>query len=238
MSEAAFLTNMASSLEEGASTVHFCGRNAADLETASEALSKQYPSQTIKTAIVDMSKPSDIKSWVESMTSLDIVVSNVSALSISNTPESWMSTFEIDMQGVVTLVNAALPQLEKNKGNVVTISSVSGRDVDFTAVSPYGAFKAALIHYTAQLAHTLAPKGVRANTISPGNIYIKDGVWGNIERNMPDLFKDQFAKNPMGRMGKPEEVANAVVFIASEKAGFISGANLNVDGSVCSGVQF
>jgi len=201
-------------------------------------LSKQYPNQTIKTAVVDISKPSDIKSWVESMTSLDIVVSNVSALAATNTPESWISAFEIDMQGVVTLVNAALPQLEKNKGNIVTIASVSGRDVDFTAGSPYGPFKAALIHYTASLAHTLAPKGVRANTVSPGNIYIADGVWGTIEKNMPDLFKDQFAKNPMGRMGKPEEVANAVVFIASEKASFISGANLNVDGSVCTGVQF
>jgi len=199
---------------------------------------KQYPNQTIKPAVVDISKPSDIKSWVESMASLDIVVSNVSALSVNNSVESWVSTFEIDMQGVVTLVDAALPQLEKNKGNIVTIASVSGRDVDFTAVSPYGAFKAALIHYTAQLAHTLAPKGVRANTISPGNIYIRDGVWGGIERDNPDLFRSQFAKNPMGRMGKPEEVANAVVFVASEKASFISGANLNVDGSLCSGVQF
>jgi NAD(P)-dependent dehydrogenase (short-subunit alcohol dehydrogenase family) len=77
----------------------------------------------------------------------------------------------------VTLVKEALPALEKSKGCIVAISSVSGRDVDFTAPSPYGAFKAALIHYTAQLAHTLAPKGVRANTVSPGNIYVADGVW-------------------------------------------------------------
>jgi len=80
------------------------------------------------------------------------------------------------MRGMVTLVNAALPHLEKSKGNIITISSVSGRDVDFTAPSPYGAFKAAVTHYTAQLAHTLAPQGVRANTVSPGNIYIKDGI--------------------------------------------------------------
>jgi len=112
-------------LQEGASTIHFCGRNEADLKTTFEALAKQYPNQTIKTAVVDMSKPSEINSWVESMTSLDIVVSNVSALAVNNTPESWVSTFEIDMQGVVTLVNAALPQLEKNIGNIVTIASVS-----------------------------------------------------------------------------------------------------------------
>ena len=80
------------------------------------------------------------------------------------------------MMGTVSLIQAALPHLIESKGNIVTISSVSGRDIDFTAPSPYGAFKAALIHYTAQLAHTLAPKGVRANTVSPGNIYIENGV--------------------------------------------------------------
>lgn len=106
------------------------------------------------------------------------------------------------------------------------------------APSPYGALKAALIHYTAQLAHTLAPKGIRANTVSPGNIYIEDGVWGEVERGMPDLFKSQMALNPMGRMGKPEEIANMILFAASERAGFVSGANLVVDGALCTGVQF
>lgn len=58
--------------------------------------------------------------------------------------------------------------MEKSRGNIVTISSVSGRDVDFTAPGPYPIMKAGLIHYTAGLAHTLASKGVRANTVSPG----------------------------------------------------------------------
>lgn len=142
------------------------------------------------------------------------------------------------MYGTVSLVNAALPFLESSRGNIITISSVSGRDIDFTAVSPYGAMKAALIHYTAQLAHTLAPKGVRANTVSPGNIYVEDGVWGGIEKADPKLFKEQLAKNPMGRMGKPEEVADVVVWLASGRAGFVSGANVVVDGSLCTGVQF
>lgn len=116
-------------------------------------------------------------------------------------------------------------------------ATVSGRDVDFTAPGPYGAFKAALVHYTAQLAHTLAPKGIRANTVSPGNIYIADGVWGAVEKDSPEFFKSQLAKNPMGRMGKPEEIGNVVVFLASEKASFISGTNLVVDGALCTGVQ-
>jgi 3-oxoacyl-[acyl-carrier protein] reductase len=63
-------------------------------------------------------------------------------------------------------------------------------------------------------------------------------VWGSIEKSNPALFSSQVAKNPMGRMGKPEEIAAAVLFLASVRASFISGANLVVDGSLCTGVQF
>lgn len=90
----------------------------------------------------------------------------------------------------------------------------------------------------AQLATVLAPKGIRANTVSPGNIYAEDGIWGQIEREQPELFKRQFEANPMGRMGRPEEVADAVVWLASGRASFVSGTNLVVDGAICDGVQF
>jgi 3-oxoacyl-[acyl-carrier protein] reductase len=168
---------------------------------------------------------------------IDVVVSNVSALLMQDTVESWTTTFNTDMLALVTLVNTALPYLEKSKGSIIAISSVSGRDVDFTAPGPYGALKASIVHYIAQLAHTLASRGVRANTVSPGNIYIEDGVWGGIERNNPTLFKNQLAANPMGRMGKDEEVADSVLFLASERASFVSGTNLTVDGALCTGVQ-
>lgn len=191
---------------------------------------------------MDIANQDQVEKWVDKVFDkekrIDVVVSNVSSLSVNNSPVSWTSAWEVDMRGMATLVNAAIPHLEMSKGNIITISSVSGRDIDFTAPSPYGAFKAAVIHYTAQLAHTLARKGVRANTVSPGNIYIKDGVWGNIERDNPELFKAQLEKNPMGRMGKASEISNAVVFLASEKATFISGTNLVVDGALCTGVQF
>lgn len=156
---------------------------------------------------------------------------------MDDTPEAWLQAFQTDMMGTQTLVQAALPELEKTKGNLVTISSVSGRDVDFTAPGPYGAMKAALVHYTAQLARVLAPKGMRANTCSPGNIYVEDGVWGGVEKSMPEFFKKQLEANPMGRMGRAEEIGDAVVFLASERASFISGANFVVDGALCTGVQ-
>ena len=228
-------------LEEGA-IVHFCSRTEADIKAANEKLATDFPNAKAIGSTVDIADQSQLTDWVNSCAEqsgkIDVLVSNVSALAIPDTPESWTNTFQLDLLSLHIFVQTALPHLEKSKGNIVTISSVSGRDIDFTTPGPYGPAKAAVIHYTASLARSLAPKGMRANTCSPGNIYIADGTWGGIEKSMPDLFEKQFAQNPTGRMGKPEEVANAVLFLASEKASFVSGTNFCVDGALCQGVQF
>ncbi|KAK4543527.1 hypothetical protein LTR36_005422 [Oleoguttula mirabilis] len=226
--------------QEGA-TVYFCSRTKADVEAANESLAKEFPDTKAIGAAVDVTNHTQLAEWVTNCAQesgrIDVVVANVSALTIPDTLENWQTAFNTDMLGTYTLIRAALPHLEKTKGNIITISSVSGRDVDFTAPGPYGAIKATLVHYTAQLAHTLAPKGVRANTVSPGNIYIPDGVWGQIEADQPDFFKKQLESNPMGRMGRPEEIADAVLYLASERASFVSGTNFTVDGALCTGVQ-
>ena len=169
---------------------------------------------------------------------IDIVVANVSALAIPDEPANWQASFEVDMMHTVRLVNAAMPHLERSDAaSIVTISSVSGREIDFAA-GPYGTFKAAIIHYTQGLAYQLAAKGIRANSLSPGNTYFDGGVWQNIEQNVPELFAQAMALNPTGRMAKPEEIARAAVFLASPAASFITGANLLVDGALTRGVQF
>ena len=169
---------------------------------------------------------------------IDVVVANVSALAIGADEESWAKGFATDMMGTVRLVDAAMPFLEKSQQPaIVTVSSVSGREVDFAA-GPYGTFKAAIIHYTQGLAYQLAGTGIRANTVSPGNTYFEGGVWENIKNGNPDLYKTALALNPTGRMGTPQEMANAVVFLASRAASFITGTNLVVDGALTRGVQF
>ncbi len=90
----------------------------------------------------------------------------------------------------------------------------------------------------AGLSRTLAAKGIRANTVSPGSIYFDGGVWERVEREDPRRFKDMFDRNPMGRMGRPEEIANAVAFLVSPAASFISGTNLVVDGALTLRVQY
>ncbi|MEH3137257.1 MAG: SDR family oxidoreductase [Mycolicibacterium neoaurum] len=223
-------------LAEGA-TVAFCARTSEAVATAQQELG----SGAIGTA-VDVGATAALAAWVdasaEALGGLDGVVANVSALAIPESADNWRTSFEVDLMGTVGLVDAALPYLHASgSGSIVTISSVSGREIDFAA-GPYGTMKAAIIHYTQGLAYQLAGKGVRANTVSPGNTYFPDGVWSSIEQNDPELFATALALNPTGRMATPREVANAVVFLSSPAAGFITGTNLLVDGALTRGVQF
>jgi 3-oxoacyl-[acyl-carrier protein] reductase len=224
---------------EGAN-VGICSRNQADVDSAVKALKGMGVAAF--GGVVDVSDGAALKAWVNDMASklggVDAIVSNVSALAIGQDEESWQKEFSTDMMGTVRLVDAAMPYLEKSAaGSIVTISSVSGREVDF-ASGPYGTFKAAIIHYTQGLANQLAAKGIRANSVSPGNTYFEGGVWNMIKDNNPELYKTALALNPTGRMGTPQEMANAVVFLASRAASFITGTNLVVDGALTRGVQF
>jgi 3-oxoacyl-[acyl-carrier protein] reductase len=119
----------------------------------------------------------------------------------------------------------------------VAVSSVSGREIDFAA-GPYGVAKAALVHYMQGLAYQLAAKGIRANTVSPGNTFFEGGVWHDIKQGNPELYATALGLNPTGRMGTPQEMARSIVFIASPVSSFTSGTNLVVDGALTRGVQF
>jgi len=219
--------------------VAFCARDAAGVASAQE----QVAALGVRAfgSALDIADDPALKAWVgeaaAALGGIDIVVANVSALEIGADEDSWRRGFEVDMMGCVRLVEAAMPSLEASgSGSIVTISSVSGREVDFAA-GPYGAFKAALIHYTQGLAFQLAGKGVRVNSVSPGNTYFEGGVWNTIKDGNPELYRTALALNPTGRMGTPQEMANAAVFLASPAASFVTGTNLVVDGALTRGVQ-
>jgi 3-oxoacyl-[acyl-carrier protein] reductase len=219
--------------------VAFCARDAAGVASAQE----QVAALGVRAfgSALDIADDPALKAWVgeaaAALGGIDIVVANVSALEIGADEDSWRRGFEVDMMGCVRLVEAAMPSLEASgSGSIVTISSVSGREVDFAA-GPYGAFKAALIHYTQGLAFQLAGKGVRVNSVSPGNTYFEGGVWNKIKDGNPELYRTALALNPTGRMGTPQEMANAAVFLASPAASFVTGTNLVVDGALTRGVQ-
>jgi 3-oxoacyl-[acyl-carrier protein] reductase len=225
--------------QEGAD-VAICARHAEDVAQTVAALRARGVKATGRA--VDVSDGPALATWIADaageLGGLDIVVANVSALAISPDEASWKAEFETDLMGTVRAVNAAMPFLEKSQAAaIVVVSSVSGREIDFAA-GPYGVFKAALIHYAKGLSFQLASKNIRVNAISPGNTYFPGGVWEKIEHGNPELFARAMALNPTGRMGRPEEMARAIVFLASPAASFITGTNLVVDGALTRGVQF
>lgn len=223
---------------EGA-RVAFCARSEDEVLARVDALAER--GADVAGRSLDVRDREALVGWVADEAreggGIDIVVANVSGLAIGPGEENWKASFEVDLMHTVRMVEAALPHLEKSDAaSIIAVSSVSGREIDFAAGS-YGVMKGALVHYVSGLALELAPKGIRANAVSPGNTYFEGGVWQSIEQNDPQLWETTLQLNPTGRLGRPEEVAYAVVMLASPLASRISGTNLVVDGALTRGVQ-
>jgi 3-oxoacyl-[acyl-carrier protein] reductase len=225
-------------LDEGAS-VAFCARNAEEVALVEAAMAGR--GAACYGSALDVGVDGSIEAWVPDAAArlggIDILVSNVSAMATADTPENWERCLGVDVLAAVRLVKTSLPLLERSPAPaIVTVASVSGREIDAFA-GPYGAAKAALVHYTQGLAYKLAPQGIRANTVSPGNTLFEGGSWERTRQNNPEFYATILAMNPMGHLGTPEEMARAIVFLASPASSFTTGTNLVVDGALTRGVQ-
>jgi 3-oxoacyl-[acyl-carrier protein] reductase len=220
--------------------VALCARHEAAVDETVAALA----SRGVKSwgGRVDVADTTGLRDWVvkavEALGGLDIFVANVSALAQSMDDEAWRRSLEIDIMGTVAGVEAAIPALEQSATGAIVVVGTTGAVEIAGPPRPYASAKAALVPYVKALARNLAAKNIRANMVSPGNVYFKGGVWNILEQSNPSLFKTMLERNPMGRMGTPEEVANAVVFLASPRASFITGTNLIIDGALTQRVQF
>ena len=123
----------------------------------------------------------------------------------------------------------AIPFLARNGGAIVHISSISGLTPS-VRTPPYGAVKAALIQYTLTQAAALAAKRIRVNCVAPGSIEFPGGVWDQARQHNPKLYEGILSSIPFDRMGAPEEVANVVLFLASDLASWVTGQTIAVDG--------
>jgi 3-oxoacyl-[acyl-carrier protein] reductase len=215
-----------------------CARGIEPLE----ALAKELGG-TVYTQAVDVSDEQAVAGFVdaaaERLSGLDIVISNVSAGSVKG-PDQWRVSFEADLLPFVRIAEAAIPYLEQSDAAaVVVIGTTSAFDTAFPAApNSYAALKAAVLEHAAALGHSLAPKGIRVNTVSPGPIYFAGGAWDKVREGRPELYESVRASIPLGRLGHPEEVARAVTFLASPAASFCTAVNLVVDGGVVSRIQY
>jgi len=178
-----------------------------------------------------------LKSAAERLGGCDIFVPMVSTSGAGATGD-WQKSFDYDVMGAVKGCEALESYLEKSKaGSVVILSSTAGLET-FIVPQGYNAMKGALLVYAKQLGQAWGPKGVRVNCVSPGPIEFEGGNWPAIKTAMPDLYNATRAQFALGRFGAPEEVAKAVVFIASPASSYTTGTNVVVDGGYTKRVQF
>jgi len=191
---------------------------------------------------VDMTDAAAYAGWVKSaaeeLGGCDIFISFASAGGGPASEETWKKVFDLDLMSTFRGIQAALPFLEKSKsGSIIAVSSTAALE-DFFGPQAYNALKAAVINYASALSQQLAPKGIRVNTVSPGPVFIDGGSWDMIKTHMTALYEQTIKAVPMGRLGTGEEVAKAIVFMASPACPFMTGTNVVIDGGVTKRVQY
>jgi 3-oxoacyl-[acyl-carrier protein] reductase len=172
-----------------------------------------------------------VKAALEALGKLDILVNNAGItrddLIMRMSPENWRDVLETNLFGAFWMTKAVTrPMLKARGGRIINISSVSGQ-AGQTGQANYSAAKAGIIGLTKATARELASRGITVNAIAPGFVLTE------LTQDLPEALKNEItARTPLGRFGTTEEVANAVAFLASEEAAYITGQVLAVDGGL------
>jgi 3-oxoacyl-[acyl-carrier protein] reductase len=209
--------------------VSICARGAEALAATKVELDKA--GGVAHAAACDLAQAEDIARYVAAAAAalggIDILVSNATGFFES---DSWGACLDVDLLAAVRTAEAAQPLLARSgQGAIVNIASISGLRAS-TAIPAYAAVKAALMHYTTSQALILAPKGIRVNCVAPGSVEFPGGYWESVKQADRPAYDRVLAGIPFGRMGAPDEIADAVLFLASPLARWITGHTLVADG--------
>ena len=213
-----------------------CARGQEQLEaTAQEARAAGV--EVLATAL-DVTQEAEARRWVEATQQqfggIDILINNVGGSrpggNLNASRQDWQAGFALNFFSALDLCQLVVPVMEERQaGCVINIASIYGRE--WGGPMTYNAAKAAMISLSKEMARTLAPKGIRVNSVAPGSILFPGGSWEQRQKENPEgIAAFVKAELPAGRFGKPEEVADVVVFLASERAQWVSGACITVDG--------
>lgn len=222
---------------EGAHVV-ICARGQEVLnKTASELQAQAASGARVLPVVADLATEAGVKAVVDAATTtfgrLDVLINNIGLARGADlevtTDVDWQEAFDQTLFPAIRMSRLAVPLLRKQGGAIVIVSSIFGREAGGRMT--YNAVKAAEISLTKSLAQQLAKDQIRVVSVAPGSILFEGGSWWKRQQSDPEGIA-KFIKQelPFGRFGKPEEVGNAIAFLASPKASWISGTTVVVDG--------
>jgi 3-oxoacyl-[acyl-carrier protein] reductase len=228
---------MASALGAEGVNLSICARGGDALAAAAADL-KAAGARVLAQA-ADVNDAAAMEAWtlatVKEFGGVDLLVNNAGGAKVGTLKQldddAWHQAFDLNFFSTVRLSRmCAAEMVKRGGGSIINVSSVYGREAG--GPISYNSSKAAMISFTKGLARELAPLGVRVNSIAPGSIIYPGGTWEGLFKANPAFEKDFISHEfPAGRLGRPEEVAYAVVMLASPKASWITGACVPVDGA-------
>ncbi len=228
---------MALALAAEGVSISICARGAEVLAQATDELRASGAAVLAQGA--DVNDAAAMETWtaatVREFGGVDILINNAGGAKVGTLKqlddEGWRQAFDLNFFSAVRLARLCAPEMQKRGGgSIINISSIYGREAGGPLT--YNSSKAAMISLTKGLARELAPHGVRVNAIAPGSIIYPGGTWEGLFNANPAFEKDFVSHEfPAGRLGRPEEVAYAVVMLASPRASWITGTCIPVDGA-------